>query len=124
MSMELSGILIVKKGTKQVSDKFKSREFVIETAEKYPQTICFQLSQNNVTAIDIANIGDELKVHYNLRGRDWTSPQGEVKYFNTIEAWRIEKLSKGNNITNDDISNDNAASNYFVPTGDSDGLPF
>lgn len=122
--MELTGILIVKKDTKQVSDKFKSREFVIETADKYPQTICLQLSQNNVTAIDIAKVGDEIKVHYNLRGRAWTNPQGETKYFNTIEAWKIEILGKGNNITNDDIANENAASDDFIPTGDSDGLPF
>jgi hypothetical protein len=32
-----------------------------------------------------------VEVSFNLRGREWTSPQGEVKFFNTIEAWRIEK---------------------------------
>ena len=122
--MELTGILVVKKDTKQVSDKFKSREFVIETADKYPQSICLQLSQNNVTAIDIAKVGDEIKVHYNLRGRAWTNPQGETKYFNTIEAYRIEMVSKGNNITNDDIANENVASDDFVPTVDDGNLPF
>jgi hypothetical protein len=34
-------------------------------------------------------VGDEVEVGINLRGREWTSPQGEVKYFNTIQGWKI-----------------------------------
>lgn len=91
--MEVSGILKVKKETNPVSEKFKNREFVLTTESdgKYPQHISFQLTQDKCSLIDNYSIGDTVKVHFNLRGREWTSPQGEVKYFNTLEAWRLEK---------------------------------
>ncbi len=41
--------------------------------------------------LDNYNVNDELTVHFNLRGREWKSPQGEIKYFNTLEAWRLER---------------------------------
>jgi hypothetical protein len=28
-----------------------------------------------------------------FRGREWVSPQGGKKYFNSIQGWRIEKLA-------------------------------
>lgn len=91
--MEVSGILKVKKEAVQVSEKFKNREFVLTTESdgKYPQQISFQLTQDKCSLIDGYAIGDSMKVHFNLRGREWTNPQGEVKYFNTLEAWRLEK---------------------------------
>lgn len=90
MSNQLTGKLIVKNETQVVSEKFSKREFVIETQDTYPQTILFQLTQDKCTLLDNAKVGDTLTVSYNLRGRGWTNPQGETKYFNTIEAWRVE----------------------------------
>lgn len=91
--MEVTGTLKAKMDAKQVSEKFKSRDFVItEHSSQYPQHISFQLAQDKCTFIDNLNIGDELKVTFNLRGREWTSPQGEVKYFNTLDAWKVEKV--------------------------------
>lgn len=91
--MEVTGILKAKFDTKQVSDKFKSREFVLTTEHtgSYPQQVVFQLSQDKCDLIDKYNNGEELKVSFNLRGREWNSPQGEKKFFNTLDAWKIEK---------------------------------
>lgn len=90
MSNQLTGKLIVKNETQVVSEKFSKREFVIETSDTYPQTILLQLTQDKCALLDNAKVGDTLNVSFNLKGRSWTSPQGETKYFNTIEAWRIE----------------------------------
>jgi hypothetical protein len=81
--------------TEHVSEKFKKRTFVLnDQAEKYPQTISFQTVQDKTTLLDSMIEGQEVEVSFNLRGREWTSPSGEVKYFNTLEAWRIEGSSK------------------------------
>ncbi len=89
--MDITGILKVKGEAVQVSEKFKKREFVLtDNSSQYPQHLSIQLSQDKCSLIDSYNVGDEIKVHINLRGREWTSPKNETKYFNTIEAWRIE----------------------------------
>ncbi len=90
---KLSGILKVKNETVQVSEKFSKRDFVLtDNSSMYPQDISFQLTQDKCNLIDGFNVNEQLEVSFNLRGREWTSPQGEVKYFNTIEAWRIERV--------------------------------
>lgn len=79
--------------TQQVSDKFAKREFVVttEAATPYPQHISIQVTQDKCSMLDQYKEGDSVEVHINLRGREWNGPQG-IKYFNTIEAWRITKL--------------------------------
>jgi hypothetical protein len=87
----ITGTLKVKTATQQVSDKFKKREFVIvENSSPYPQFISFQLTQDKCSLIDNIMEGNDIKVYFNLRGREWQSPQGETKYFNSLEAWKIE----------------------------------
>ena len=94
--MEITGTLKVKNAEQKVSEKFRKREFVItDNSSQYPQFIIFQLTQDRCSLLDSYNVGDEIKVQFNLRGREWTSPQGEVKYFNSLEAWRLESISKG-----------------------------
>ena len=61
----------------------------------YPQDIMFQAAQDKCSMLDGFNENDQVEVSFNLRGREWTSPQGEVKYFNTLDAWRIEKVAQG-----------------------------
>lgn len=91
--MEVSGILKAKYDTQKVSDKFSKREFILTTESNtpYPQFVSFQVNQDKCSILDQFNEGDELKVSFNLRGREWNSPQG-VKYFNTLDAWRLEKV--------------------------------
>ena len=90
---KLSGIVKVVSPTVQVSEKFAKREFVVTDASSmYPQDIMFQLTQDKCSLADSIQVNDQIEVSFNLRGREWTSPQGEVKYFNTLEAWRIDKV--------------------------------
>ena len=91
--MNIKGKLKVINPTIVVSDKFSKREFVVETEETYPQPISIQLTQDKCSLLDLFKVGQDVEVSINLRGREWTSPQGEVKYFNTIEAWRINQLA-------------------------------
>jgi hypothetical protein len=87
----LNGKLKVKKDEQVISEKFKKREFVVtDESSQYPQDIAFQLAQDRTSLIDTVNEGDNVTVYFNLRGREWTSPQGEVKYFNTLDVWKVE----------------------------------
>jgi hypothetical protein len=92
--MEVIGKLREVMETKSVSE-FKSREIVvtIDADSRFPQHITLQLTKDKTSLPDTLglNLGDEVKVQYNLRGREWNGPQG-VRYFNTLEAWRIEKV--------------------------------
>lgn len=119
--MDITGILKLKTEAQQVSDKFRKREFVLtDNSSQYPQHISFQLTQDKCSLLDQYNVGDEIKVHFNLRGREWTSPKGEIKYFNTLEAWRIEGgAAKSNNSAS---MNDVAAT--FTAASQEDDLPF
>lgn len=87
----ITGTIKMKGSEQQVSDKFKKREFVItENSSQYPQHLSFQLTQDRCSLLDPFNEGAEIKVFFNLRGREWVSPQNETKYFNSLEAWKIE----------------------------------
>ena len=93
---KLTGTVKVIKDTVQISEKFAKREFVINDASSmYPQDIMFQSVQDKCSMLDGYTEGENVEVSFNLRGREWTSPQGEVKYFNTLDAWRIEKVGQG-----------------------------
>ena len=71
---------------------FQKRDLVITTEEQYPNDIIIQFTQGRCTLLDNLQKGQLVKVHYNLRGREWVSPQGEVKYFNTVEGWKIDLM--------------------------------
>ncbi len=92
--MQIKGKLIVLGQTIQVSDKFSKRDFVVQTDEMYPQSIQMQLSQDKCNLLDGIHVNDVIEVDFNLRGREWTNPQGEVKYFNTLDAWRITPIQQ------------------------------
>ena len=80
----------------EISEKFKKREFVVtDTSSMYPQDVMFQSVQDKCAMLDGYSVEDEVEVSFNLRGREWTSPDGIVKYFNTLDAWRIEKMGQG-----------------------------
>ena len=91
---KLTGTLKVINPTQVISDRFSKREFVVETQDQYPQMILFQATQDKCGLLDNYQMNEQVEVSFNLRGREWTSPQGEVKYFNTIEAWRIERVGQ------------------------------
>lgn len=120
--MDITGILHAISETQQVSEKFKKRDFVLkDTSSQYPQFISFQLTQDKCGIIDNYSLAQEIKVHFNLRGRQWDSPQGETKYFNTLESWRIESISNTHGMKNEDIK---AAENIELSQQEIDDLPF
>lgn len=74
-----------------VSAAFQKRELVVTTDEQYPQHILIEFTQDKCDLLNYYKIDQEVKVSINIRGREWTNPQGETKYFNSIQGWRIEK---------------------------------
>ena len=90
--MELVGKVKVIGETQTFGEKgFKKRELVITTTdEQYPQDILIEFVQDNCSKLDNYKLGDGVKVGINVRGREWTNPKGEVKYFNSLQGWRIE----------------------------------
>jgi len=92
MSYQLTGKIKSVSEVKVVSDSFKVREFVvtIDADGKYPQHIQLQTTNEKCDALNAFTSGSDVTVAFNLRGREWTNPQGEVKYFNSLDAWRIE----------------------------------
>ena len=83
--------------TQTIGESFQKREFVVETDEKYPQLVKLEFVQDAVTKLDGLSKGQAVKVAFNIRGREWTSPKNEVKYFVTLQAWRISTLQQSEN---------------------------
>ncbi len=121
--MEISGAIKKIGETQQITDSFRKREVVVTTEEQYPQHIQVEFIQDRTGLLDGYNVGDKVNIGFNLKGREWTSPQGEVKYFNTVQGWRIEKAGAagakgGGNASASDMP-------PMPPMGDDeDDLPF
>ena len=126
MSFEIEGKLHKKYDTENKTDSFQAREFVILVESgNYPQYIKFQLVQDRCALIDNNNEGDMIKVHFDLRGREWNG-----KYFTNLNAWRVEGAAVA--ATPPPSQNAPAPSNDFPTVADApstemdagDDLPF
>ncbi|QMU62936.1 MAG: DUF3127 domain-containing protein [Flavobacteriaceae bacterium] len=73
---------------------FRKRELVVTTDEQYPQMILIEFIQDKVELLNNYTAGQDVKVSINLRGREWINPEGEAKYFNSVQGWRIESLTQ------------------------------
>lgn len=91
--MTIEGRIIEIFDTQDVTNSFRKREFVVEYAEnpQYPEFIKFELIQANCDQLNDFKVDDMVNISFNLKGRKWTDPQGVVKYFNSLQAWRLEK---------------------------------
>ncbi len=90
--MEVLGKIKVLGDIKTYGDNgFRKREVVLTTQEQYPQHLLIEFIQDRCELLDSFNVGENVKISINLRGREWENPEGEVKYFNSIHGWRIEK---------------------------------
>ena len=69
---------------------FRKREVVVTTEEQYPQHILVEFIQDKCDLLNAYQVGQGVKIGINLRGREWVNPQGETKYFNSVQGWRIE----------------------------------
>jgi hypothetical protein len=127
--MEVTGRVKMIDQTKEVgSGGFKKRDIVVTTDEQYPQHILVQFVQDKCDLLNNYQVGDQVKIDINLRGREWTNQQGETVYFNTIQGWRIGKLqvdAPSNNTSNPPMP----AAETFAPATnlneeEPDDLPF
>lgn len=124
MALDITGKLHKVFDTEQKTESFKAREFVIETQEEYPQFVKFQLTQDRCDLIENYKEGDSLKVHFDLRGREW---QG--KYFTNLNAWKIEAEGDMSRPTpeenfNQDTPKVSAPESNIDSREDLDDLPF
>lgn len=93
--MEIEGTIKLIDETKTYgSNGFRKREVVVTTDEQYPQHILVEFIQDKTDLLDNFKVGQPVKISINLRGREWTNPQGETKYFNSIQGWRIESVQQ------------------------------
>lgn len=100
-----SGTIVVLNETEVISDKFSKRSFVINDNTDYPQEVQFEFHKDKCDHLNSFRVGDDVQVSFNLNGRSWTNPKGETKYFNTLQAWKIEYLNpKVNESFENDIS--------------------
>jgi len=125
--MEIQGRVKLIGETKEFgSNGFRKRELVVTTEEQYPQHILVEFVQDKTEILNTYQVGQHVKVSINLRGREWVNPQGETKYFNSIQGWRIEAVQQ--NQTNPEMPPVPPA-DAFEPVSnlneeDHDDLPF
>ena len=124
MSYEITGKLVAKFDIVQRTETFKTREFVIESTEEgngrnFTNFVKFQCVQDRTAVVDRFNIGDDLKVQFNIRGTRWEK-DGRVSYITNLDAWRIEGVKLG---TNTAAAND-VNYNDIPPADGNDDLPF
>jgi len=124
--MEVQGKIKMIDDTKTYGNNgFRKREMVVTTEEQYPQHILIEFIQDKTDLLDKFNVGQNVKVSINLRGREWTNPQGETKYFNSLNGWRIENVDQSVSQNMPPMPPEDA----FEPIGDHqddehDDLPF
>ena len=95
--MEISGKIKTINETQTFgSNGFQKRELIVVTNEQYPQMLLVEFVQDKCDLLNSYNVGDEVTIYINLRGREWITPEGQTKYFNTIQGWKIT----GNNNSN------------------------
>lgn len=121
--MKVTGKLLEIKETQQVSDTFKKRLFVLEYAEnpQYPEYVSFELIQERCSLIDGFQPGQDVEVSFNLKGRKWVNPEGETKYFNSLQAWRIEATAQASSQA---FSEEKPPQNTTAEGNEEDDLPF
>lgn len=110
---DFKGTLIQLSETQQVSAKFRKREFVVGTNDKYPQYVTFVAVQERCEMLDGARVGDQIQVNYKLTGRKWESPRGEIKYFNTVEATHVLIDGRASILDEQDMTDDEIMADLF-----------
>lgn len=92
--MNLTGAIKEIKQTQTIgSNNFRKRELILTTEDQYPQTILIEFVQDKCDILDRFKVGQNVSININIRGREWINPEGESKYFNSIQGWRIESIN-------------------------------
>lgn len=103
---------------------FRKREMVLTTDEQYPQMLLIEFVQDKCDLLNNFAEGQDVRININLRGREWINPQGEAKYFNSIQGWRIEKMEAGAAADVPPVDAAGFAPATNLDEGDADDLPF
>lgn len=124
MAFDVTGKLVAKFETVQRTENFRTREFVIEVSENIgtrtiTNYIKFQSVQDRTELVDQHNLGDSIKVHFNIRGTKWEK-NGQTNYITNLDAWRIEKVAMGGS----DVPPPPPPVMPTADAGGSDDLPF
>jgi hypothetical protein len=103
------------------ASNFRKRSLIVTTEDQYPQTINIEFVQDKCDLLNDVVVGQDVNVSINLRGREWINPQGEAKYFNQIQGWRIEA---GEVAQGQDQGSSNESDPDPIKGEDEDDLPF
>lgn len=122
--MEISGRIKKLFETQSFASGFRKRELVITTQEQYPQDILIEFTQDKIDALNSVDVGDEVKISINIRGREWINPEGVAKYFNSIQGWRLEKSGNTPQSINDYADLPPVSNDYLDGANEPDDLPF
>lgn len=94
--MEASVIIIKGKviGTSELfeKDNFKKRELYVKTNDRFPQELAIEFTNEKESLLDYVMEGEEVEVFVNIRGRSWLNREGKIKYFISLQAWKLEKV--------------------------------
>jgi len=120
MGFKTSGKIHAISEAQQVTERFRKREFVLELADnpRFPQYVQFQLTGDRCENVDGFDVGDEVELEFSLRGREWTSPKGDVRYFNSLDVWEIQRRGEARGFAEEPPLPDGP------PPGADDEIPF
>ncbi|QHN65161.1 DUF3127 domain-containing protein [Bergeyella cardium] len=130
--MELQGTIKKIFEIQSFPSGFQKREMILLTQEQYPQPVSIEFLSEKMNLLDNVSEGDNVKVGINIRGREWVNPQGETKYFNSITAWRLEKVADNGGYSEptqatpapeQEVQDTSSSTNVFEEDEDDD-LPF
>ena len=118
--MEIQGKIKLIKEVQEISPTFKKRELILTTDEQYPQTLSVEFIQDKTDLLNNFEVNQNVKVGINLRGREWENPETkELKYFNSIQGWRIDLIDSSSSVSNEDLPPLDSLS-PFEPADDND----
>ena len=120
--MELSGKIKLVNDTQTFDSGFQKREFVVTTEEQYPQDVKFELIKDRCNLIDAYNVGDNVMVHFNIRGNEYNG-----RYYVNLQAWRLEAAAQGGQgapVAEEAPFPTNAQASGGAAASEEDDLPF
>jgi hypothetical protein len=128
MSFEIIGKLIAKYDTVNRTESFRTREFVVEKSEEINNRtivnyVKFQCVQDKTSMVDSVNIGDNVKVLFNIKGSKWEK-EGKTNYITNLDAWKIEQLLKVAQVSQIDNEYMEPLDTFSSTASDGDDLPF
>jgi hypothetical protein len=128
MSFEIIGKLIAKYDTLNRTESFRTREFVVEKSEEINNRtivnyVKFQCVQDKTSMVDTVNIGDNVKVLFNIKGSKWEK-DGKTNYITNLDAWKIEQLLKVAQVSQIDNEYMEPLDTFSATASDGDDLPF